>query len=509
MLKSLFLWSLTMVLPLAVMPTIFNFGLSIFANSTSADSWAYVAVADYLSTVVRGTDGGLSSLHQFAASFSTVRNASSVLLAFLANGLGTRSDQSMVIFCIIVVFANASALAAFAQTLFGKTTMTAALVLLAGFAIPAIIIHYGNFDQLLLLPILPVIAALAFRAGNDFNLTTTSFLIGFLGAAAFLAYVELAFFGVAVALTFFLPPRTAFHVVLIRISVLAAIAAPTFLLFASPGLIPLLDMLNYQIVAARSITRPGDSGQLTELISRLGLFDAMRSLPAQVLSPTLILLVVAIGLLSVFVIAAGAWSERRHWARLVGLAVIGLAAAHFLFDERYVYAVYKIVTVNFWMIGFFAVAGGTLIHDRLVARLPQRLRSAPAIAAAIFALTFVAVVTKYSVHQFDGFAERQNNRREILTIAQIVGRDPTLLSVRNDVANEWAVFYLIETPLLIDPYKSYMAGAVSYMVRAMSVDPSSIRFIITEHDDSTAPVGGARRIWDGNVYSLWQKATPG
>jgi len=507
MMKSLFLWSLTVVLPLAVMPTIFNFGLGIFANSKSADSWAYVAVADYLSTVVRGTDGGLSSLHQFAASLSTVRNASSVLLAFLANGLGTRSDQSMVIFCIIVVFANASALAAFAQTLFGKATMTAALVLLAGFAIPAIIIHYGNFDQLLLLPMLPVIAALAFRAGNDFNLTTTSFLIGSLAAAAFLAYVELAFFGIAVALTFFVTPRPAFHIVLIRFSVLVAIAAPTSLLFASPGLIPLLDMLKIQIVAARSITRPGDAGQLTELISRLGLFDAMRSL----LSPSMILLVVTIGLVSVFVIAAGAWFERRHWVRLVGLAVIGLAAAHFLFDERYVYAVYKIVTVNFWMIGFFAVAGGTLIHDRLqTTYLPQRLRSAPAIAAAIFALTFVAVVTKYSVPQFDGFGERQNNRREILTIAQTIGRDPTLLSVRNDLDNEWAVFYLIETPLIINPYKSYMAGAVSYMDRAKSVDPSLIRFIITGRDDSDrAPVAGALRIWDGNVYSLWQKATPG
>jgi hypothetical protein len=310
-------------------------------------------------------------------------------------------------------------------------------------------------------------------------------------------------------LTFFVTPRTTFHVVLIRISVLAAIAAPTFLLFASPGLIPLLDMLRIQIVAATSITRPGDAGQLTELISQLGLFDAMRSLPAQFLSPSLILLVVTVGLVSVFVIAAGAWFGRRNWVRLVGLAVIGLAAAYFLFDERYVYAVYKIVTVNFWMIGFFAVAGGTLIHDRLQTYLPQRLRSAPVFAAAIFALTFVAVVTKYSVHQFDGFAERQNNRREILTIAQTIGRDPTLLSVRNDLANEWAVFYLTETPLLINPYKSYMADAVSYMDRAKSVDPSLIRFIITERDDSTrAPVAGARRIWDGNVYSLWQKATP-
>jgi hypothetical protein len=58
------------------------------------------------------TDGGLSSLYQFAASFSS---ASSVLLAFLANGLGTRSDQLMVTFCIIVVFTSASALAAFAN----------------------------------------------------------------------------------------------------------------------------------------------------------------------------------------------------------------------------------------------------------------------------------------------------------------------------------------------------------------------------------------------------------
>src|ERR1700737_5641490 len=113
------------------------------------------------------------------------------------------------LFFPLVFLPKPSPLAAFTQTFFGKAAMTAALVLLAGFAIPAIIIHYGNFDQLLLLPMLPVIAALAFRASNDFNLTTTSFLIGFLAAAAFLAYVELAFFGIAVALTFFVMPRTA------------------------------------------------------------------------------------------------------------------------------------------------------------------------------------------------------------------------------------------------------------------------------------------------------------
>ena len=505
--RTLFLWSLAAVLSLGVMPTTFNFGLGIFANSTSPDSWAYIAVADYLSTVARGTDGGLSSLHQFAAHLMTARNASSVLLAFLADGLGTRADQSMALFCIIVVFANASALIAFALTLFGDARAAAALLLLAGFATPAIVLHYGNFDQLLLLTLLPVTATLGFRAGNNINLRTTSFLIGILMAGAFLAYVELALFGIAIAMSFLATPRTSLRLVLTRGAAIAAIAIPTLLLFASPGLIPLVAMLKGQFAAASGDLRPGDQGPSSELISRLGLLGALWSRATDFLSPQLIAAMLACGVASIALVAIGAWSERRRWASLLGLGAIALAASHFWFNEHYIYAVYKIVSVNFWMVGFFAVAGALLIQSRVQVFLPRQFRSVPTAVVSVFAALFVCIVTKGSMHQFSIIAEQQQSRREALTIARTVGQSPTLLSVRDDLANEWAVFYLTETPLLINPYRGYMAGphVIPYMDRAKSVDPSSVRYIVTDHNEEVgAPVKGAVQIWDGSIYRLWE-----
>ena len=72
--------------------------------------------------------------------------------------------------------------------------------------------------------------------------------------------------------------------------------------------------------------------------------------------------------------------------------------------------------------------------------------------------------------------------REARTIDAIVKDAPTLLSVRDDVAEQWAVFYLPTTPMLISPYRNYMAHVhvIPFMERAKSVDPAAIRYIVTE-----------------------------
>lgn len=37
------------------------------------------------------------------------------------------------------------------------------------------------------------------------------------------------------------------------------------------------------------------------------------------------------------------------------------------------------------------------------------------------------------------------------------------------------------------------------------MDPAAIRYIITDRNDTIrAPLWGARRIWDGEAYSLWE-----
>jgi hypothetical protein len=132
-------------------------------------------------------------------------------------------------------------------------------------------------------------------------------------------------------MSFLATPRTSLPLVFTRGAVIAAIAIPTFLLFAAPGLIPLIATLKGQFAAASGDLRPGDQGQLSELISRLGLLGALWSRATDFLSPQLIAAMLACGVASISLVAIGAWSERRSWASLVGLAAI---RARGMFDNR-------------------------------------------------------------------------------------------------------------------------------------------------------------------------------
>jgi hypothetical protein len=128
------------------------------------------------------------------------------------------------------------------------------------------------------------------------------------------------------------------------------------------------------------------------------------------------------------------------------------------------------------------------------------------IAAVLFVVTLDRTVVQANVVHYKHNALEQSKYREALTIAAIVKDAPTLLSVRDDLANEWAVFYLSDPPLLIAPYRRYMAQAhvIPFMERAKAVDPSGIRYIVTDHSDAVrSPLTGARRVWDGQAYTLW------
>jgi len=52
---------------------------------------------------------------------------------------------------------------------------------------------------------------------------------------------------------------------------------------------------------------------------------------------------------------------------------------------------------------------------------------------------------------------------------------------------------------------------IPVMERARPVDPAGIRFMVTDRDRSDtigAALSGARRIWDGQAYSLWRIEDP-
>jgi hypothetical protein len=501
------LWFIAALLPLLIMPATLRYGLNEFVNSTYPDPWSYVMVADYLSAVARGTEGGLSAAHQYASHLMNVRNASSAILAHLAIGLGgVRADQAMTLFCLLVLFTNVSALIAFARTIFGHAEPAACLALLAGLGWPANILFAGNLDQLLLLPLLPLTAALALRAGSGSGLWSASLLIGILGAAALFAYVELAFLGLVISMAFVILPDTDFRPAMGRAVLACCIVLPVMVALTWPGFEPLLRMLTNQYASTIGAVRPGE-GFFPGLSLPLHLPSAAPALGGEFPRMPWSGVPWIIGAIVCVVTLAGAWHERRRWSVILAFGMIAAAFIHFAYREHYSYGAYKIVSVNGWMLGFLTVAGGVWLADYATPRLPKRATRVALIAVVLFVVTLDRTLVQANVVHYEHNAFEQTKHREALVIAAIVKNAPTLLSVRDDVANEWAVFYLSGTPLLIAPYRRYMAQAhvIPFMERAQTVDPARIRYVVTDRSDAVrASVSGARRVWDGQAYVLWE-----
>ena len=505
----LWLWGVAGGFPLLIMPATARFGLGDFVNSTYADPWSYIMVADYLSAVARGAEGGLSALHQYASHLMNTRNASSAILAHLAFGFGdVKTDQMMTPLCLLLLFANTSALLCFARGAFARADAALAFTVLAGLGWPANIVFAGNFDQLLLLPLLPVIAALALRAGNGVNLIRGSMMIGLLSAAALLAYVELAFIGLVIAMAFVAAaPGRPFAVTMTRAVLIACIAVPVFTLLTWPGLDALITMLKTQYLSTTAgTTRPGD-GYFLGLLSLRRLPDSLWALGAEYAQTHIIVLPWLLGAVLGVITLVGVWTERWRWGPLLALAIVAAGFLHFVIREHYAYAAYKIISINFWLIAFFTVAGGLAFAQWLTYRIGARLPVA-ATATAILLLTVIDRTSVQSrVVHYKQNALHQRAYREVETVNKLVGKAPTLIAVRDDLANEWATFYLAGMPVLIAPYRIYMAQShvIPFMERAEKVDPAAIRFIVTDRNEAVrASLSGARQVWDGEAYSLWE-----
>lgn len=470
-----FFWLIAVLIPFAIMPSIFQFGLATFANSTYADGWSYIAFSDYLMHAPRGFEGGLSPLDQYASHMMQLRNASSSIIAYISILLRVRPDEVMSLYCMLVIFANATALVAFARSTLSRYLQTVFLVL-AGL-VPAIVVYFANFDQMLLLPFLPLIATFAIRS-EDASLRS-GVVLGILIAASWLAYVELAPLAALVALS----PLFSGKPKLTNIAILCVASALVALLLAYPGASPLLGMLKSQYIASQAAVRPGE-GYFWGW--RLGI-------------GTTIVLALIIASTAVY----GAWIERRRWGLFVALAVVLALSAQQAFYARYAYGLYKLLTVNSWLLCFLLVVAVDRIAAAWSPLVLQRYRIVTLVLLSILAIAIVRTVDI----ELAPNGEQQKSYRQASDIAKIIAEQPTLISVREPIANEWAIFYLSSVPAIINPYRLYMAQAhvLPYMARARPVDSADIAYIVTDRDDVVrSSISGAKRIWNGDVYSLWK-----
>jgi hypothetical protein len=496
----------TVAIPLLVMPASVRFGLANFANSTSADSWSYVAMADYLLTLPRGVEGGLSALHQYAAHLMATRNAAPAIIGFLAIGLGgIKVNQTVVLFCLIILFANAAALVAFAATVFGRAAAAVALLVVAALGWPANIVLVGNFDQLLLLPLLPTIAALAFLGGKGIATGRAGIVIGVLASAAFYAYVELSVLGLLVAMSLIAVPNVSTRSLIGRAPLICCLAVPIAIILSWPASDALLAFLKHQYSDTSAAVRPGE-GYFPGLVSQFDWFGGMWALGPEHPLGHAFSIANAIGAALLLVTVAGVWSERKRWSTVLGFAVVAVAFVYCAYFQHYSYAAYKTISVNFWLLGFFTVAGFLWLAAFLSDNRSSRRGITIAAIAGLLAITGFRIAVANEVTHFTRNAIQQEHFQEIQTVADMIGKEPTLLAVRDPLANEWAVFYLADTPMLIVPYRRYMAQphVIPLMSRAKAVSPAAIRYIVTDRNDPVrSRVVGARPIWEGQAYVIW------
>jgi hypothetical protein len=487
-------WPMAAVLALAVVPSTLHYGVGVFASSICQDAWNYIAAADFFSHFARGSESAGSPLDQYGSMFMNARNASSVLLAFLATGLGVTAAEVISLYCLLVLFAHSCALVAFGRTIFGDLPRTLAFTLLAGFAVPLLIVTYANLDQMLILPFLPLLAALACKVGRGEGIIAASLAIGMVLAASIFTYVEMAVLAVPVALTFAVAPGERFSSILNRALGGLAVAIPVTLLLSWPGLASLIGFFKSQYaIATQAGFRPGDGALSTWLVS--GAFLQSRWLDA----------IVAVAAACLAVVASGVWFERRRWMVVSALGAVSGLVLYFLVVEHYIYAVYKVASVNFWMVSFFVVAGAYGLL-RYLSYPKWSFRVAPSAALAFTALLMTLAAAGLEV-RLRGNAIHQLGYREAVALADKLGASPTLLSVRDEAANQWAVFYLADVPLIVDPYRSTMAQPEvrAIMNRARRIDPASVRFVVTDHDMTIrSEVIGGHLAWDGGTYSLWE-----
>jgi hypothetical protein len=493
--KPLVFWFIAAALPIAIVPSTLHYGLGIFASSICQDAWNYIAAADYFSHHARGVEGGLSPLDQYGALLMNGRNASSVLLAYIANGLGVSTAEVISLYCLLVLFANSAALVAFASSVFAESEKVISLVLFAGFAVPLLIVTYANFDQMLLLALLPPIAALATRIARGENIPGSGLAIGLLSAAAFYAYVEMAVLGLPVALTFAIAPEKKWRRTILRLIKTMCFLIPAATVLLWPGAESLFQFFISQFsTASQAGLRPGDGALANWLLA--GGFIHLRWFPA----------LLAAAMMIATTTAGGVWFERKRWAAVLAFVGVTGIICYFMFYEKYPYAVYKVASINFWMIGFFTISGaaGILSRWRIGSSAADRFAFPVALACALALIVAASTVVETKVR---ANAVHQEAYREAVTLASMIGTAPTILSVRDEAANQWAVFYLASASLIIGPYRSTMnePEVRPFMARARAVDSADVQFVITDHDETIrSSVSGAHLIWDGQAYSLWR-----
>jgi hypothetical protein len=510
---------MAMALPIALMGFDFWRGLGNFIGGPAPDGWSYVARGQQLWEMSKDTQGHLAPLYQYATHLHLTRFIASALLAVfspLTGGSGdTQEAAGYFVAWSLFVFGASCASAAVANRLDTSWVVVLCAVAVASrWVLGAVQIH--NYDNLIAISFLPMTVGLV-SGLQTVDWRTATALGAFLAAAVY-TYPEMAaFVGLGTALSLArrasADPRPWPWVV----STSAAVVVAALLLL--PAWRDLAWFISNQLTAATALpgTRAGE-GSFAELLSlrnwgaaAWGLESHAASLRLgmgwelgrQVLGTTLWLL-------------ASVGCVRLVRQRLGDIAAIGLlmilGALFMSVHERYSYGAYKFLLLGWWSIAWFVVSGAQGLIDasrgRLASAGSSRAGALTAMAVTLPLLALLgAVAGRVVVFEESVPATSVQPYRSVLDVERVIGHEPLILAVDDDLANEWAVYFLRGHPIQLLGYRAYMAmpHVVPVMQQAAQVDLQSVKYVLSDEPLPFAP----DIVWRQGPYTLWRIPSSG
>lgn len=493
------------LLPILTMPSYFLNGLIDYLGSVLPDGWSYIAFGQYLWEYPRGAQGGLAPLYQYAAHLSNTRFVSAGLLGFFSPLVRIGDTQAASnLFQAWALFSMACAVALYWATEKQSTKLSVVatiLSVLAGWTVN--LVWANNFDNQLALAYLPAFAAMA-----NFLVVEKRrwwLLFALFSAALLYTYPELAIIILGCAAFFVVTrlweekhaPKT-----YIQGGVIALGAVFLFLL-PIQNLLPVFLLGQFQS-ALSAAGRPGE-----------GLFPGLAEynfLPAAIWGlgseqgffRSIVGVLDGVGIALTLVATAGAivLGRQRRWGLVLTLISLTAVSIYYIVIQRYSYAAYKIILLNWWCLAGVLIVGTDYILNRL--RFSSK---AIALALGLGIIFFGVDAHERAIYYRDQSLEL-SQFSTVNQVKEISHGGPIQILVDDWIANEWAVYYLRDIPVSLTEYRMYMAQAhvVPFMQNASRIDPHIIHYFLTDSKFSAqeAASRGWDKKWADGAYLLWQ-----
>jgi hypothetical protein len=494
--------------PLGVMFFYFAYGIQMYLGSSLPDGWSYIAFGQYLWEFARGTEGGLAPLYQYAAHLSQTRFIASGLLGFFTIFTGSLGDTqaSSGYFLSWTLFVFSSSCFFFALTQGLKSIypyLYVSFCLFSGWIIN--LLWANNYDNALAISFLPAFAGL----GNliDRYKNNWVFIVGLLLAGTLYSYPETAppiFLGAFIFCNkrFILRGniRSGIYMIIVSTSFAMLISFP----FLKNLFIFFIEQVRIAL-SSHSGLRPGE-GMFNELL------HVKYALPAiWGFAPVFTAGNVLHHLFAIFLTLAsglGIWVliTKKEWGLLFIFSLLLFGSLTMIVYFGYPYGVYKFQLLNWWLLSFTVIMGCSLLSTNLNS-LKYRWGFL-LIAGAIFVATGVRLFSlnrETMPHSILDFKMIEN-------IQNIIHQNPVLVRVEDDLASEWAVYFLRNHSVYLAGYNSYMAlpHVIPFMDRAKAIQTSEIKYLLT--DEWGKGLFGAekspRLLWKGKIYHLYQIDSP-